>query len=88
MAHTLSAKKRLRQNEKRRLNNQSRERRMKTHYKQALNAVEANDAEALRKVLAPAIAELDRAAGKDVIHPKNAARKKSRLQRSATAILR
>ncbi len=87
MAHTLSAKKRLRQNEKRRLSNQSRERRMKTYYKQALNAIEANDAEALRKVLPSAIIELDRAAGKNVIHPKNAARKKSRLQHRAAAIL-
>lgn len=71
-----SAIKRMRQNEKRKEHNRSRRSKMRTLVKKVLSATEKEVAE---KQLKEAVSYLDRLATKRIIHPKNAARKKSQL---------
>jgi small subunit ribosomal protein S20 len=79
LANTRSAKKRIRQNEKRRLRNREILSRTRTHVKLARNAIESGDYTASQEAVKEAISELDRAASKGVIHKNNAARRKRRL---------
>lgn len=81
MPHTKSAKKRLRQDEKRRLLNKATRTRMKTESKKFLQLLEAGDLEGARAQLAVAMSRIDKAAKKNVIHANTAARKKSLLAR-------
>lgn len=81
MANTPSAKKRMRQNVKQRARNKAVRSRTKTYVKMANAALEASDTEAAAEAVHQAAIELDRAAIKGVIHPNNAARRKSRLMR-------
>lgn len=76
MPTTDSAKKRLRQSEKRRQRNQSRKSRIRTLER---NVLEADSAEEASRHLDELYAALDRAAANGVIHENKAARKKSRL---------
>jgi small subunit ribosomal protein S20 len=78
MPHTKSAKKSLRQDEKRRLRNRATKKAIKVQIKSFLSAVGGDGAAAELKV---AIRKLDKAAAKRVIHPNAAARKKSQLAR-------
>ena len=87
MAHSLSAKKRIRQNEKRRGRNRARKELLKTELKAFNTLVTAgkigDDAEQqLRKV----VARLDKTAAKNTIHKNTAARKRSRLTRKLNAL--
>jgi len=66
----------VRQSEKRRVRNLSSKTRLKTLYKRALTA--ATDVSVQRGVESA----FDKAAGKGIIHPNKAARKKSRLARA------
>ncbi|MBT9258709.1 MAG: 30S ribosomal protein S20 [Clostridiales bacterium] len=79
MAHSLSAKKRIRQNEKRRLRNKARKSEMKTRTRRVLKSIAQGvfDEEALRL----AIKAIDKAAQKGAIHKNQAARRKSRLMK-------
>ena len=86
MAHTASARKRIRQNERNRERNVAVKSRMKTFVKHAMTALEAKDAEKVKSALPTALAEIDKAASKGVIHSKSAGRKKSTLQRLAATI--
>ena len=86
MANIKQAKKRNRTNELRRQKNSSVRSRMKTFFKSAMSALEAKDAEQVKEVLPKALAEIDRAASKGVIHANSASRKKSSLQRRAAAL--
>ena len=82
MAHTLSANKRVRQSAKRRRRNKHFKSIMKGSIAAALPAEgKAADAATIKR----ACREVDRAAAKGVIHPNTAARRKSRLMRSAAA---
>ena len=83
MANIKSAIKRIRQSEKRRVRNRAVRSRMRTYVKRANTAIVKGDdaVEAVRT----AISELDRAAKKGVIHPNNAARRKSRLMHKLNA---
>ena len=84
MANIKSQIKRNRQNEKRRLRNKTVRSDMRTRVKVAEAAsVEGRDdaPEALRE----AVKRIDKAAAKGVIHKNEAARRKSRLVRRATA---
>jgi small subunit ribosomal protein S20 len=69
MPNTRSAKKRLRQDEKKRIRNQAAKTRIKTETKKALTGGD----------IATALSAIDRAAAKGIIHKNTAARKKSRL---------
>ncbi len=81
MANTKSAKKRVRQNSRRRLRNARVRTRARSSVRSARRAVDGGEATSPDAVQS-AIQELDRAASRGVIHPNNAARRKSRLQRS------
>lgn len=85
MANTKSAVKRIRTGERNRQRNIAVRSRMKTYVKKALQAIESKDQTAIGAVLPTALSEIDRAASKGVIHRNAAARKKSMLQRRATA---
>ena len=86
MAHSLSAKKRIRQNLKRRLRNRANKSTMKTCIKKFDQTLqEGKDAEAMNTSLREAQKKIDRLAAKGVIHPHAAARKKSQLMRRLTA---
>jgi len=86
MANIKSQKKRNLTNERRRQRNVAVRSRMKTQVKLALEAIDAKDAETARTALPAALSQIDRAASKGVIHPNNAARKKSILQRRARTL--
>ena len=75
MPNTASAKKRLRQDVKKRLRNTAVKTRIKTEIKKALTSGDAT----------PAFGAIDRAAAKGVIHKNAAARRKSRLHKRVTA---
>ncbi len=79
MPNTESAKKRMRQEQKRRLHNRSIKSAVRTAITKARNAIATGaDAEA---AVRNAVSQLDRAAKKGVLHPNNAARRKSRLMK-------
>jgi small subunit ribosomal protein S20 len=97
MANTKSAEKRNRQNEKRRIQNRSFRNRVRTYIKKARAAIEsaasgadpkkgaeaaANPEEAVKI----AIRDLDTAASRGTLHPRNAARRKSRLMKQLAAL--
>ncbi|MGI6461188.1 MAG: 30S ribosomal protein S20 [Candidatus Hydrogenedentales bacterium] len=86
MASSKSARKRIRTSERDRQHNQAIRSKVRTHIKNVLGAISAKD-EAKVKELAPAaLSEIDKAASNHVLHPNNAARKKSRLQRHIAAM--
>ncbi len=86
MANTASAKKRIRQNEKRRMRNKVWRTRARTSVKEARLAIDSGDREAAENATRVAIEQLDKAASKGVIHNKNASRRKSRLMKSLAAL--
>ena len=81
MAHTSSAKKRLRQTQKRRLRNRATKKALKVQIKKVLAAAKDGNADTLKTEFNAAAKKLDKAAAKRVIHPNLAARKKSQLAR-------
>ncbi|MEA1978159.1 MAG: 30S ribosomal protein S20 [Chloroflexota bacterium] len=86
MANTASAKKRVRQNEKRRMRNRVWLTRARSTVKQARLAIDSKDSETSIAAVNTAISELDRAASKGVIHKRNAARRKSRLMKKLSTL--
>jgi small subunit ribosomal protein S20 len=85
MPNTKSAKKRMRQEEKRRLHNRMVKSIVKTQITKARQAIGAGNDDAQAAVRA-AVSELDRAAKKGVIHRNNAARRKSRLMKQLNSL--
>lgn len=81
MANTASAIKRVRSNNRKRIHNKVTRSKMRTAVRSAREATP----EELRAATLKAISELDRAAKKGVIHPNNAARRKSRLTKRLNA---
>jgi len=79
MAHSLSAKKRVRQNVKNRSRNRWRKRRIKDQVKQFLRAVHDGDAERAAEEYRQTTKTLDKIAATGTIHKNTAARRKSRL---------
>ncbi len=86
LANTASAKKRIRQNAKRRIRNRIYSSQARTYVKRARIALETNDAESAIDAVREAVSKLDQAASKGVIHRKNAARRKSRLMKRLAAL--
>ncbi len=86
MAHSKSARKRLKQNERNRQRNMAVNSRMKTFVKGAMEAIEAKDADKVKVTVPAALSEIDKAASKGVIHQNNAARKKSMIERRVAAL--
>ncbi len=79
MAHTRSARKRIRQAEKRRLLNRYHISRMKTAIKRIREAVKKGDIETAEKLLPVAQKLAYRAAAKGAIHKNEASRRVSRV---------
>ncbi len=79
MANHKSALKRIRQTVKRTARNRHVRGTMRTHIKRVRTAVEAGDKTAAQAELLLAIRKIDKAAGKGVIHKKQASRRVSRL---------
>lgn len=79
MAHSLSAKKRVRQNIRRKYLNRSRKSRLKTQIKRLVQQIAAGNAAATKEQYQQAVKMLDKIAASGTIHKKTAARKKSRL---------
>jgi small subunit ribosomal protein S20 len=78
MAHSVQARKRMRQNERRAARNRPVRTRANGAVRDARLAIEDGGSDAAELVRA-AQSALDRAARRGVIHPNNAARRKSRL---------
>ena len=79
MANSPQARKRARQNDKRRVHNHGMRSTMRTAVKKVLRAVRAGDREAAASAYQRAVPLVDRMAGKGLIHKNRAARYKSRL---------
>lgn len=88
MAHSVSARKRIRQDERRNAGNKAVRSRVRTQMKKVLAAVAAKDAAKAKQELLEACSLLDRAARTHVIHANAAARYKSRLTRRVNAVPR
>ena len=86
MAHSLSAKKRVRQNTKKRLINRSRKSQIKTQIKRFETALSSGDAKAASEQYRLIVEKLDKAAATSTMHKKTAARKKSRLAKRLNAL--
>ncbi len=87
MPHTSSAEKALRQIAKRNARNRNVKKGIKVELKQFAAAVKGNDVDAMKAELKAASKKLDKAAARNVIHPNQAARKKSQLARALNAKL-
>ncbi len=81
MPQSKSAQKQMRSAEKKRLRNRSVQSQAKTYITKAERLIFSGQLEAAQGVVAAAISTLDRAAEKKIIHPNNAARRKSRLMK-------
>ena len=79
MANTASARKRIRQTVTRSARNQARKSRMRTFVKKVEAAIAGGDREAANAALREAQPEMQRAAGKGVIHKNTISRKLSRM---------
>ncbi|MGA2584105.1 MAG: 30S ribosomal protein S20 [Tepidisphaeraceae bacterium] len=79
MAHSLSAKKRIRQNIKRRARNRARKELLKDQTKSFLTTLTGSDWAKAEEELRKTASRLDKVAAKHAIHKNTAARKRSRL---------
>ena len=85
MAHSLSAKKRVRQNLKRRARNRARKASIRAEVKAFMAALSSGDLTAAETQLRKAAKRLDQVAAKRTIHKNAAARTRSRLARRLNA---
>ena len=85
MAHSLSAKKRVRQNERRRARNRFRKDLIKGEVKSFLGALTTGDLTKAAEELKSATRRLDQVAAKGTIHKKAASRKRSRMTKRLNA---
>jgi small subunit ribosomal protein S20 len=86
VAHSLSAKKRVRQTARRNARNRSRKELFKQSVKGFNTALAANDAPKAAEALNVVVQRLDRNAAKGVLHKNAAARKRSRLTKRLNAL--
>ena len=88
MANIKSAIKRLRSAERRRLHNRVYRGQARTAIKKARLLMDEGHLEEAREAVRVAVAALDKAAKKGIIHKNNAARRKSRLMRQFNRVER
>ena len=86
MAHSLSAKKRIRQSIKRRARNRARKEAIKDQTKTYLAALASHDVGKAETELRKTVSRLDKVASKHTIHKNTAARKRSRLTKRLNVI--
>jgi small subunit ribosomal protein S20 len=87
MPNSPSAIKRLKQSNKRRLQNRIAKKLIKTYSKRALAAAAANEHDKAAADFKIAVAKIDKAGARRILHPNTAARRKSRLAREYKAAL-
>jgi small subunit ribosomal protein S20 len=85
VANIRSQMKRNRQNERRRLHNKAVRSEMRTRSKRALRAF-TDESEDAGEALRLAVKRIDKAASRGVIHPNQAANRKSRLMRRVASV--
>lgn len=86
MAHSLSAKKRVRQNVKSNTTNRARKSQVKTQTKHFEDALESGDAIVAEEQLKLVSKKLDKTAATSTMHKKTAARKKSQMAKQLNAL--
>ncbi len=86
MPHSKSARKRLRQNQKRNLRNRMVKSEVKTYMKRVQAAVDSGNAEQAREVMRETQARLDKAVRKGVLHKNTVSRRKSQLALKVAAM--
>jgi small subunit ribosomal protein S20 len=86
VAHSLSAKKRVKQNANRKLINRARKSQVKTQIKHFEASLAGGDVEAATKEFRLTAKKLDQTASTSTMHKKTAARKKSRLAKKLNAL--
>ncbi len=86
MANIQSAKKRARQNDKRRAHNAALRSRLRTALRHVLRAVAAGDKDAAQESYRTAVPQIDKMATKGIIARNKAARYKSRLNAKIKAL--
>jgi len=86
LARHLSAMKRARQNEKRRVRNQARKTRVKNVVRDVRQAVAQNNLEGAEAALQKAVPIIAKVAGKGTLHWRTAARKISRLTKQVNTL--
>ena len=86
MAHSISAKKRIRQNAKANARNRARKDALKMQVRAFNAAVASGDASKAQAELSKTASRLDKVASKNTIHKNAAARRRSRLQRRLNAM--
>ncbi|HEX8342181.1 MAG TPA: 30S ribosomal protein S20 [Tepidisphaeraceae bacterium] len=86
MAHSLSAKKRIRQGEKRQARNKARKETLKVETKAFNAALTGGNAAEATKALGALVSTLDRVKLKSTIHPNTAARRRSRATKKLNAL--
>lgn len=86
MAHSLSAKKRIRQNSKLNTRNRARRAALKTRTRKVVDALASGDASAAATKLLEATRAMDREAVRGTLHPNAAARRKSRMAKKLNAL--
>ncbi|HET6492338.1 MAG TPA: 30S ribosomal protein S20 [Burkholderiales bacterium] len=79
MAHTISAKKRIRQTERRTIQNKARTSRIRTFVRKVEEAVRAGDKNAAESAYKAMMPELHKGVSKGLLHRNTVARKLSRL---------
>ena len=87
MAHSLSAKKRIRQTLKRRARNRARKEVLKNQIKSFSAALTSGDVEKAREEFRKTTQRLDKVAAKNTIHKNAASRKRSRLAKRLNAMV-
>ena len=86
MAHSLSAKKRIRQSIKRRARNRARKELIKDQTKSYLSALATHDVGKAQTELNKTVSRLDKVASKHTIHKNTASRRRSRLTKRLNAL--
>lgn len=86
MANIASAKKRVRQSEKRRKQNAGQRSTLRTYIKRVVLAIQSKDKEAASNAYQAAVPIIDKHADKGLIHKNKAARHKSRLNAQIRAL--
>jgi len=86
VAHSLSAKKRVRQNAKRKTINRARKSQVKTQIKRFEDALSTADPQTAEQQYRLLVKKLDKTAATSTMHKKTAARKKSRLARKLNVL--
>ena len=81
MANSPQARKRVRQNSKRRLNNMSQRSSLRSSIKKLLKLISEKDRERAHSAYREAVSRIDRAAVRNLLHSNRAARLKSRLNK-------